>query len=200
MRKQLAMSCEMTMLVTPKRCARLLDEVVDHAAGERIEAARRLVVDEDGRLEHQRAREADALAHAARELGRELRAATLSSRPRIVELVQHLRAALGGRELRVLDEREGDVVEHVDRVEERRVLVDHPELLPHPVELALAHGDDVLAVDEDLRRSSACSSATMRRRSVVLPAPEPPTMHVVSLRRHTMSIPWRTSVSPKRLS
>ena len=72
MAKQLAMSCVMTMLVTPKRCARLLDEVVDRAARERVEAARRLVVDDDGRVEHERARQADALAHAARELRREL--------------------------------------------------------------------------------------------------------------------------------
>ena len=49
----------------------------------------------------------------------------------------------------MLDEGEGDVVEHGDRVEQRRVLVDHPELLPDAVELALAHRHGVLAVDED---------------------------------------------------
>src|ERR1700722_10997998 len=43
------------------------------------------------------------------------------------------------------------------------------------------------------------SRATTRRRSVVLPAPDPPTMHVVSPCRHTRSIPRRTSVSPKFL-
>src|ERR1700722_11173346 len=43
------------------------------------------------------------------------------------------------------------------------------------------------------------SRATTRRRSVVLPAPDPPTMHVVSPCRHTRSIPRSTSVSPKLL-
>src|SRR5580698_8578548 len=43
------------------------------------------------------------------------------------------------------------------------------------------------------------SRATTRRRSVVLPAPDPPTMHVVSPCRHTRSIPRRTSVAPKLL-
>src|ERR1700677_3835488 len=43
------------------------------------------------------------------------------------------------------------------------------------------------------------SRDTTRRRSVVLPAPDPPTMHVVSPCRHTRSIPRSTSVSPKLL-
>src|SRR5580698_7337202 len=43
------------------------------------------------------------------------------------------------------------------------------------------------------------SRATTRRRSVVLPAPDPPTMQVVSPCRQTRSIPRRTSVSPKLL-
>src|SRR5580704_11650665 len=43
------------------------------------------------------------------------------------------------------------------------------------------------------------SSATTSRKSVVLPAPDPPTMHVVSPCRHTRSIPRRTSVAPKLL-
>src|SRR5215472_15183583 len=43
------------------------------------------------------------------------------------------------------------------------------------------------------------SSATMRRNRVVLPAPEPPTTHVVSVRRHTMSIPLSTSWLSKAL-
>src|SRR5579883_151091 len=43
------------------------------------------------------------------------------------------------------------------------------------------------------------SSATMRRSRVVLPAPDPPTTHVVSVRRHTMSMPLSTSCSPNAL-
>src|SRR5271154_6180822 len=43
------------------------------------------------------------------------------------------------------------------------------------------------------------SRATTRRKRVVLPAPEPPTMQVVSPCRHTRSMPRRTSVSPKAL-
>jgi hypothetical protein len=41
-----------------------------------------------------------------------------------------------------------------------------------------------------------CSRATMWRRSVVFPAPEPPMMTVVSRRFATIEMPRRTSVLP----
>ena len=62
------------------------------------------------------------------------------------DAVLHL--ALG--HLRVLHERERHVVEDVDRVEERCVLVDHPELLPDLVERSLRQADDVVPIDEEL--------------------------------------------------
>src|SRR6185369_16785415 len=42
---------------------------------------------------------------------------------------------------------ECNVVHHVHRIEERGVLEDHAELAPHHVQLAVAHGGDVLTAD-----------------------------------------------------
>ena len=52
--------------------------------------------------------------------------------------------------LRVLSQREGDVVEHVHRAEQRAVLEEDAELAPDPVEVLLAHPHGLLAVDPDL--------------------------------------------------
>jgi ribosomal protein L14E/L6E/L27E len=49
----------------------------------------------------------------------------------------------------VLDERKSHIVEHVDGVEERGVLVDHSELVPHSIDLAFAHLSDIFSVDEN---------------------------------------------------
>src|SRR4029079_4032624 len=52
--------------------------------------------------------------------------------------------------VRVLAQREGDVVVEVEGAEEGTVLEEDAELAPDPVEVLLLHADDVLAVDPDL--------------------------------------------------
>src|SRR6185295_14925451 len=107
---------------------------------------------------HEGARQTDALPHSARELRRELRRDDLRIEPEDLELLHDALVDFLARKLRMLDERERDVVEHADRVEERRVLIDHPELLPHTVELTLRKARDVLAVDEDVSARRAFQS------------------------------------------
>jgi hypothetical protein len=51
--------------------------------------------------------------------------------------------------LRVLAQREGDVVEEIHRTEEGAVLEQHTEQLPDLVEVVLAGADDVGVVDDD---------------------------------------------------
>jgi hypothetical protein len=50
--------------------------------------------------------------------------------------------------VRVLAQREGDVVEQVHRSEQRAVLEEDPESLAHPEEVVVGHVGDRLAVDE----------------------------------------------------
>jgi hypothetical protein len=54
--------------------------------------------------------------------------------------------------LSVLAQREGHVLQHRERVEQRGVLEDHPELLAHAVELVLVEHGEVVAVDPDVAR------------------------------------------------
>ena len=98
----------------------------------------------------------------------------------------------------MLDERKRDVVEDVDGVEERGVLVDHPELLPHAVEVALAQRDDVLAVDEDLAARGLLErddEAEQRRLARAGAADDDRGLGALA----TRSMPFSTSLSPKRL-
>ena len=52
--------------------------------------------------------------------------------------------------VRVLAQREGDVVEQVHGAEQRAVLEEHAELLAHLEEVVVDHVRDRLAVDEDV--------------------------------------------------
>jgi hypothetical protein len=130
--------------------AGLLDQVVDHAAGDGVEAARRLVVDEDLRLEHERAREADALALAARQLARHAGSpfprcpSSLSMSSTFVRWIpsRHL--------LAVLAQGEHDVFEDRQRVEQRRVLEDHAEPLRTRFSSTSPRGAMSVAVDPDV--------------------------------------------------
>ena len=55
-----------------QRALQRLDQRVEFAAGDRVEAGCRLVEEQDFRIERQRARERDALGHAAGKLRRKL--------------------------------------------------------------------------------------------------------------------------------
>ena len=56
-------------MVTPKALAQALDQLVVVGRADRVEAGRRLVEEQQLRVERQRPRQAGALAHAAGKLG-----------------------------------------------------------------------------------------------------------------------------------
>src|SRR5215211_512996 len=126
----------------------LLDQLAQQCGADRVEAGVRLVEEHDVRVEHERAGEAGALAHAARELVGHLVVgaleADLAQAPR--DDVRDLVLAL----VRVLAEREADVVVEVHRAEERAVLEQDAELLAHLEQVVVRHVGDGLAVDEDV--------------------------------------------------
>src|SRR4051812_42881950 len=124
----------------------LLDQLAQQRGADGVEARVGLVEEHDVGVEHERAREAGALAHAARELVGHLvvRAleAHLAQAPRddLLDLVLAL--------VRVLAQREADVVEQVHRAEEGAVLEQDAELLAHLEEVVVGHVRHGLAVDE----------------------------------------------------
>ena len=177
--------------------AHLFDEVVDHARGVRVEPAGRLVVDQNRRLEHERARQADALAHAARELRREQLLGACE--PQELELLGDLRRGSRSRELGVLAQGERDVVHDVERIEQRGVLKDHPELSAHRFSSTSSSGRRCLRRRRRCAPRSAVEARSSSRMRVVLPAPDPPKMTVVWPRGMTRSMSRSTSFGPKRL-
>ena len=124
----------------------LLDQLAEQRRAHRVEPRVRLVEEHDVRVHHERAREAGALAHAARELVRHLVVsageADLAQAPR--HDLRDLLLALVG----VLTQREGRVVEHVHRAEQGAVLEQHAELLAHLEQLVVGHVRHRLAVNQ----------------------------------------------------
>src|SRR3954454_6885634 len=124
----------------------LLDQLAQQRGADRSERAVGLVEEHDVGIEHERAREAGALAHPARELVGHLVVgaleADLAQAPRddLLDLVLAL--------VRVLAQREADVVEQVHRAEEGAVLEQDAELLAHLEEVVVGHVRHGLAVDE----------------------------------------------------
>ncbi len=132
------------------------DEVEHLGLDRRVEAGRRLVEDQQGRVLRQRHGDHDALLHAARELVRV--AAHDPRRVGDLDLAQHLLRALLGLALGDPGDRErlGDLVADADRRVQRPagVLVDHRHARrAHPPHVALAHGEQVLAGDLDRARA-----------------------------------------------
>jgi hypothetical protein len=99
-----------------------LDQRVDHVGVHRVEPRRRLVVQQIRRLPGDRARDADALAHPPRQLGRHL----LRHLGLQIHEPQALLHPIGAERqvavLLVVGDAEADVLEHVHRVEQRPVL------------------------------------------------------------------------------
>ena len=153
------------------------DQIGQHVGDDRIEAGRRLVVEHAVRVRDHRARETGAFDHAAREFGREALADV--RKPDALERLLDLRADLCFRELRVLAQRQRDVVEDRQRVEQRRELKRKPDRFPDPDQLALVKAGDVAVADQHapfVGRSRPLSN----RRIVDFPAPDKPMMHVIA--------------------
>src|SRR5581483_3157892 len=131
----------------------LLHELVEVGHPHRVETRVGLVEEDDLGIHHQRACQPRPLAHPAGHLTREL--LQVVEHPHEAELLERDLADLLLALVRVLAQRERGVVEHVHRAEEGTVLEEDAELAPHPVEVALAHPDGLLAVDPDLARVGA---------------------------------------------
>ena len=113
----------------------------------RVEAGGRLVIQNNLRTGRERARQADALLHAAREIGRAHRLGP--RQPDRLEALGDARAHLGLGPVVVLVEAIGDVLADRHRVEQRGALEQHRRLAPHLAQLALLELGDVDAADED---------------------------------------------------
>src|SRR5918997_1936955 len=124
----------------------LHDELAQQCRTHRIEAGIGLVEEHDVRIEYQCACEPGALSHAARELVGHLlgrrRQADLAEAPRH-DLTDLVLALVG-----VLAQRERRVVVDVHRAEQRAVLEQDAELLPHLEQLVVGHVRDRLAMDQ----------------------------------------------------
>ena len=184
------MSWLITTLVTPVSFG-VADHVVDVLGRDRIEAGGRLVV-EQNLAASRPARAPGPRACACRPTARPgyffstfAQAERRRSRSRTISWI----SAFG--QLRVLEQRKGDVLLDGERVEQRRVLEQHAELPAHPVELDVVERHDVLAVDPDLPASGL--SRPMRCFiSTDLPCPEPPMMMLILPRSMSRSTPRST--------
>src|SRR5919112_56627 len=129
--------------------AELYRQLADGARRRRVEARRRLVEHDDLRAADERPRNAYAPAHAARKLYRHLvyRVFEVDEAEHPAHLLLHL--VLGHA---LLVQAVGDVVVDRERVEERALLEDHPDLLAHGHHLGLGVLGDVLAVNDDAAR------------------------------------------------
>ena len=124
------------------------DQLVDDIGHDRIEAGGRLVEEQDLGLRGDGAREPDALAHAARQLGRP-QVGDIGAEPDLRECGDRAFLRLGAPELLDVEQPERDVLPDRQAVEQSGTLEQHPELLHHLLAGAAAEPDHLLAVDYD---------------------------------------------------
>src|SRR3569833_1037459 len=125
-------------------------QLIDDRAGDRIEARRRLVVQDVFRTEGYRARDADALVHTPRQLGG---IAMLDVREiHELEGLVYARFDLLLRELLLLAQAHRDVLADGERVEQRGELKHIADTRTQLIELAPRQMRHVETVDEDLPR------------------------------------------------
>jgi hypothetical protein len=125
-----------------------LDQLAQQRRAHRVKPRVGLVEEHDLGVQHQRARKARALAHAARQLVGHLLplAAQTDLAHAPVDYLGDLLLALLG----VLAQREGDVVIQRKRAEQRAVLKQHAELLAHLKQLGVAESRHRLAVHDHI--------------------------------------------------
>ena len=129
----------------PERIVELPDESREHSGGDRVLAGERLVVEDDLRIEGERAGERDAARHPPRELARP--EAPGVPQPHRLELEQHHVTDRLLGEAGVLAEGERDVVEDVEVGEEGTGLEEDPHPLAERVEAGAREAVHVLAAD-----------------------------------------------------
>ena len=123
------------------------DLVLHVAADQRVECAERLVVEHHLRIDRERARQPDALLHAARELVGELIRAVLEA-DELQDLTRSRVTIMLRNALHL--EPEGDIVDHRAVSEQPEVLEHHRRgVAPHLKQLAAVRGCNVASVDLD---------------------------------------------------
>ena len=174
-----SMSCVTTTEVTPSRCCIVADQLVDDVRRDRVEPGGRLVVEDVLRVHRDRARQPDALAHAARQRGRLQRLDVREPHP--LEPLAHPPAHLGLVQVaRVLAQRQRHVLAHRHRVEQRRALEQHPEAPAHRVQLAARSGPRSPRRRSRIEPASGFISPMMCLSSTLLPVPLGPSTTSVS--------------------
>jgi hypothetical protein len=130
----------------PELLLQPVDLAVDDRRRHRIEARRRLVVEEDLRLADDRPGQPDPLLHAAGEVGR--RQTLHALEPDHPQRLAHLHADDAGLQLRVLEKRQRHVLADRHPVDQRPALEEVAEALAELAELLHVHVGDVPAVDQ----------------------------------------------------
>jgi hypothetical protein len=133
-----------------ERVVELADELPDDRERDRVEAREGLVIHHEHRIEHHRARECRAPRHSSRKLGGHQ--AMRAAQPHGLELHQHEIADHALGKLRVLAQREGDVLEHRHVGEEGAELEEHAHAPAQAIESFGIELVDVLARDADAAR------------------------------------------------
>ena len=127
-----------------------LDQRIDDIGVHGVESRRRLVVQQVYRSSRDRPRDADALAHSARQLRREL-AAHFHRQVHEPQALLHAFDAVVLVGVRgVVRDAEPDVLEHVHRIEQRAVLKDVADAAAQLRELPATQERDLLPVYPDL--------------------------------------------------
>src|SRR5438552_3178108 len=126
------------------------DQGIELRRSDRIQARRRLVQEQDSRIERHRPRDRRALLHPAADLGRHMAAERLETD----QLELHARDQVHRRQIkrRVFLERQADILEQRHRTEQRTTLVHHADLGQDCTARCALRADDILAVDQDLAR------------------------------------------------
>src|SRR5688500_49887 len=171
----------------------LAENVHDVGAGRAVEVARRLVGEQDAGPVHQRARDGDALALAARELVGTV--AHPVPEAHALERVHGALAALPRREAGV-DERQLDVVQRRGAGQQVERLEDEADfLVPHPGKSVVGEPGHLLVVEPVLARIGV-SRAPSTFILVAVPEPDGPMIATYSFRRIDSDTPrraWMTS-------
>ncbi len=141
----------------PSGPAQLAKERFDPLHVRRVEPREGLVAEDDLGIHDDRPGQGDAAEHPARELAGEQVVDALQSDGG--ESFLHGVADLVLSELRVLPERQGDVLEHRHGVEQGAFLEEHAETPAHPLDAAARQRCHVFSGDSDMARVRSLQAA-----------------------------------------
>ncbi len=123
------------------------DQLIELGRGNRIEAGRGLVQEQDLGVQRQRPGDGRPLAHAPAELGGHLVRGFLQAHGFELRLSNHLNRLFG--QVRELLQDQRDVRPHRQRAEQGAALIGHADLLEHVEPVLALGGDNVDSIDQD---------------------------------------------------